>query len=739
MEMTSPGVYVTETDASAIVPSTANSTTVFAGQFVKGKIDKYTQITNVDELISFYGKPTNDNYNGWYQCYNFLQYASNLLVSRACNLNGRLAETGYQITESADGYGVQSYGNSQYGGVKANREFCAPGHTMKPGDVVIFADAGTPRDAIEFDDQSQYVRYLVCGVQDDYLIFSSDPSVAGKVMWKLDIDFNGVLEVPAFGTSKETISGVFHKNSVNALPQTFDIAVPWTADITFASNKQIKNEEDFDDKLETNRLSVFSPNQGILKFISKTPGTADAKYNVCIALPEDFASNYKASNRSSNFGDFWKRYAFEGVALDGIFEYAPLPNTAQFAVIVQDSVSGEIMESFLCSLDENEFDSYNNSMFVEKVINRQSKCLYCVVNHGVEPILYAKDSAGNVIIDKANIVSTCGRYAYDTCGVNQVAKYHGNVFSFLNATDSGVGIQADDLLTAYEVFNNKEELDIDIIIGNEIDDGISAKNLAESREDCIAFIGIPYVDGMGRTICVNQKAADATAKIVDYRTTINYNSMWCSLIGNYKRQYDRYNDVYRWLNLAGDCAGLRAATNYENDTFWAAAGLTRGQIKNVSKLAYSPNHTQRGTLYTNGVNPVVNFPGQGVVLWGQKTMLDRSSSFDRVNVRGLFNKIERALAKMSKYEVFEFNDAYTRNRIVATFKPYLSTIQANRGIQDFLVVCDTTNNTADVISRNQLIVDIYIKPTYAAEFIHLHFINAGTNDFSTLVTNSASI
>ena len=162
--------------------------------------------------------------------------------------------------------------------------------------------------------------------------------------------------------------------------------------------------------------------------------------------------------------------------------------------------------------------------------------------------------------------------------------------------------------------------------------------------------------------------------------------------------------------------------------------MNRGQLKNVTKLAFNPNQSQRDDLYKNNVNIICSFPSQGVVLWGQKTLLDNASSFDRLNIRHLFNHIERALAKMSKYQVFEFNDSFTRNRILSIINPYLANVQAGRGIQDYYTVCDETNNTPYVISQNQMIVDIYIKPTYVAEFIKLSFINAGTNSFTTVVS-----
>ena len=196
----------------------------------------------------------------------------------------------------------------------------------------------------------------------------------------------------------------------------------------------------------------------------------------------------------------------------------------------------------------------------------------------------------------------------------------------------------------------------------------------------------------------------------------------------------RYQDEYFWCNIAGDIAGLRAQTNTNQDPWWACAGLTRGQIVDVVKLAFNPTKAQRDMLYKNSINPVVTFPGQGTVLYGQKTMQSMASSFDRINVVCLFNTVVRALEKMSRYQVMEFNDEYTRNRIIGMIRPYLQTVKGGRGIQDFMVICDTTNNTPDIISRNQLIVDCLIQPVFCAEFIHLRFTNLGVNSFSSVIS-----
>jgi phage tail sheath protein FI len=196
------------------------------------------------------------------------------------------------------------------------------------------------------------------------------------------------------------------------------------------------------------------------------------------------------------------------------------------------------------------------------------------------------------------------------------------------------------------------------------------------------------------------------------------------LDSGYKYQYDRYNDVYRWVPLNGDVAGLCARTDHTNDPWWSPGGFNRGQIKNVVKLAVNPMQTDRDMLYAAGVNPVVTFPGQGTILYGDKTLLAKPSAFDRINVRRLFIVLEKAIAVAAKYQLFEFNDSFTRAQFVNLITPYLRDVQGRRGVTDFAVVCDDTNNTGQVIDANQFVADIYIKPNRSINFITLNFIAA---------------
>lgn len=457
----------------------------------------------------------------------------------------------------------------------------------------------------------------------------------------------------------------------------------------------VQNSHDF----EMNQNSFYSKidEEMPFMFIASTPGDWGNDIEVQVQKASDFKQG---------------KYQFDGILLDSLFEYFPDEELDEFQIVVKHEND---IEAFLVSNRKDALDTRNKNIYFETLINRDSNLVYVVADAGFsgtnkepktidfESKLFEKDGQGNIL--------------------NSPMLFSGGV--------QGQGGLKSALLDAYELFDNVEELDVDIIIGNEEDDGRSAINLAMSRKDCIAFYGQP------EEACVGKKNANqAVQDVIAWRESpeFNHNTMFACVQGNYKYQYDRYNDKNRWVNLQGDIQGLRAQTNTNQASWWASAGLDRGQIKNVLKLQFIPNMPQRDALYKNSLNPVTTFPGMGSVMWGQKTLQTKPSSFDRVNVRGLFNTIERALAKMSRYQVFEFNDEFTRNRITQMVRPFLETVQAGRGIQEFLVICDETNNTPDIISRNQLIVDIYIKPTYVAEFITLRFTNAGVNDFSTIVS-----
>jgi len=241
--------------------------------------------------------------------------------------------------------------------------------------------------------------------------------------------------------------------------------------------------------------------------------------------------------------------------------------------------------------------------------------------------------------------------------------------------------------------------------------------IAEVRKDCIVCLSPEKAD------VVNNARYDGSEldDIVAFRNTLP-SSSFAVMDSGYKYQYDRYNDVYRYVPLNGDTAGLMVRTDNVRDPWYSPAGFNRGNIKNSIKLAYSPRKAERDVLYQNGVNPVVSFPGQGTVLFGDKTMQGTPSAFDRINVRRLFIVLEKAIEAASQTTLFEFNDEITRAQFRNLVEPFLRDVQSRRGITDFRVICDDTNNTPEIIDRNEFVGDIFVKPSRSINYIQLNFV-----------------
>lgn len=322
-------------------------------------------------------------------------------------------------------------------------------------------------------------------------------------------------------------------------------------------------------------------------------------------------------------------------------------------------------------------------------------------------------------------------------GTNWGSTAAANSFAQLTKAETAqlIGGVSDDALTdqiaitGYEMFQNAELVDVSLIPLGGASNVVSEyviDNIVEDRLDCVSFHSPQLTD------VLNNKGFEADS-IIATRGALPSTS-YAVFDSGWKYQYDRYNDVYRWIPLNGDIAGLCARTDQTNDPWWSPAGYNRGQIKNVIKLAYSPGKTDRDKLYPQGINPVVSFKGQGTILYGDKTMLAKPSSFDRINVRRLFITLEKAIATASKYQLFEFNDPFTRAQFKSFVEPYLRDVQGRRGISDFLVVCDDTNNTPVVIDGNRFRASIYIKPARSINFIELQFISTPTGaQFSEVV------
>ena len=293
--------------------------------------------------------------------------------------------------------------------------------------------------------------------------------------------------------------------------------------------------------------------------------------------------------------------------------------------------------------------------------------------------------------------------------------------SLSNGSDGTTATTAQ-VKSAYEKYQDAETTDVGLIIAGS-GDATHIDNLitiAENRKDCVVFASPERSDVVNVTNSATQKD-----NVVNFFNGIS-SSSYVFFDSGYKYMYDRYNDIYRYVPLNSDMAGLSARTDMLADAWYSPAGLNRGVVRGAVKLAFNPTKSQRDELYRARVNPVTTFPGQGTVLFGDKTGLTNPSAFDRVNVRRLFIVLEKAISSASKVQLFEFNDEFTRAGFRNMVEPFLREVQGRRGITDFLVVCDETNNTGEVIDRNEFVAEIFVKPARSINFISLQFVATRT-------------
>ena len=296
----------------------------------------------------------------------------------------------------------------------------------------------------------------------------------------------------------------------------------------------------------------------------------------------------------------------------------------------------------------------------------------------------------------------------------------------------GQGPSDSDYINALDEFKDPEVVDVSFILnsaGGATRALHAIDNIAEFRKDCIVCISPERGDVVNNSSYVGKEVVDTIA----FRNSLRSTS-YAVMDSGFKYQYDKYNDVYRYVPLNGDVAGLMVRTDNTRDPWYSPAGYNRGIMKNVIKLSTNPNKSQRDELYKANINPVITQAGQGTLLFGDKTLLDKPSAFDRINVRRLFIVLEKAIATAAKFSLFEFNDEFTRAQFRNLVEPFLRDVQGRRGIFDFRVVCDETNNTGEVIDRNEFIGDIYIKPARSINFIQLNFVAVRTGvEFSEVV------
>ena len=402
---------------------------------------------------------------------------------------------------------------------------------------------------------------------------------------------------------------------------------------------------------------------------------------------------------------------FNGIPGTSVWAQGKGASRDEMHVIVVDrfgSISGTpntVLEKFsYISKASDAKNTDGTSNYYVNVINERSEFIY-VLNHAQNTINHVANTSTWGSVATSGLVYAEGQESYTVQLANGVT---------VTPTDG-------DLYKSYDLFKNTEEVDVPLIMTGAASQDVSeyvVDFVAGVRKDCVVFIS-PLMNDV-----VNNLGQETT-DIISYRNDFN-SSSYAFMDSGWKKMYDKYNDTYRWVPLNGDIAGLCARTDLDRDPWWSPAGLNRGLIKGVTKLAWNPTKANRDDLYKNSINPVVNMRGEGVLLYGDKTMTAKPSAFDRINVRRLFIVLEKAISRAAKYSLFEFNDEFTRSQFVALVEPYLRDVKGRRGIYDFKVVCDESNNTPEIIDRNEFVGDIYIKPARAINFIHLNFVAVRT-------------
>jgi phage tail sheath protein FI len=419
---------------------------------------------------------------------------------------------------------------------------------------------------------------------------------------------------------------------------------------------------------------------------------ADEKLQIFCKFPSTLGNNYQVALADET--DFSSANIRTGVTFVSEFEYAP--GTNEIAIVVLNA-DDEIVEKQILSLTVGAKDFAGNNIYVEEWSRRTSKYIYIFDN--------TSEATGPDSFEATNLSG----------GVH-------------NAPTDG------EVQSGYDLFANPEEFDVNIVIDAANNVTVTQQyiidNIADTRKDCVAILNSLQADTVNNT----SDSAAVTDILTHRNTTLSRSTSYAAYYGNYKYQYDKENDVYRWVSMSGDIAGIYAHTDYVSDPWFAPAGFVRGKMKNVVKFAINPDRGLRDLLYKDQVNPVISPAGDGPTVFGQKTLQSMPSAFDRVDVRRLFIVMEKAISTASKYYLFEKNTAFTRRRIIGSIEPFLRDIQGREGIYEFLVVCDESNNTGEVIDRNELVCDIYIKPTRTAEFLVLNFIATKTGvDFNELI------
>jgi phage tail sheath protein FI len=539
--------------------------------------------------------------------------------------------------------------------------------------------------------------------------------------------------VPSVQTTAGAFAGTFQWGPVNKIKLIGD-------EISLTKTFGKPNSDTATSFFTCSNFLAYGNNLSIVRAVGTAARNAGPATVLQIANEDVYEASYLTAGNANAYGSFLARYPgtmgnsleVQVCATNSLFSawsyksyFTSAPGTSEYAtsvggssdemhIVVIDKLgyftgaAGTVLETYGFVSAASDATINGSSNYYKQVIFNNSQYVYVM-----DPVDYSTTSA------------TWGTTAFGKTFADPVTIQIVTLASGVTAAPTDGNLQ-----TAYDLFVNKDSVDISLVLtgGHSVTvQQYVIDNVAISRADCVAFVSPRYTD------VVNIAGSEST-NITNWLTALSRSSSYVVADSGWKYQLDKYNNIYRWIPLNADIAGLCVNTDNTRDTWFSPAGLNRGAIKNCIKLAWNPTKTFRDTLYNQGVNPVVSLPGQGTVLFGDKTLLNKPSAFDRINVRRLFITLEKSIAQAAKYSMFELNDEFTRAQFVALVVPFLRDIQGRRGITDFKVVCDSTNNTQQVVDSNQFVGDLYIKPARSINYVQLNFVAVGSGvDFTTIV------
>jgi len=755
----SPGINVSEIDLTTTIPSLATTVGAFGGVFRWGPVGKFILVDSENTLAARYGKPTSDNYETFFTAANFLAYGNALYVSRAA------VTTGFSNTVASTAVNLQSNstvvltGNNH--GVSAGQAVFGAGipdgtfvSTVTANStalaVVLTKDATTSTDAqlnffantlaLNAVANSGVIELADCIVKnaDDFedkgpanATFASTQFVA-----RYPGDLGNSLRVSVCDSANQYSRTInpFSNSSVGGTASTYRLDQLAAAGISVTVNSAVANVfltwdsgastlTYAETKTAANTVLQSLSVGDYIELGNTTTGTQTLKIKSLPAVTSDDASTQ--AYFAITFEDTWNRASnFTANTITRKWEFfntVPVaPGTSQYlsdrGLTTVDQVSVVVVDEDgkFSGTPGTVLEVYENLSRATDAIGEDGTTAFykTVVNDNSRYVWATNDRSEAATTTAASLSNSTTSLPYSK--------------SFIGGrdgvTESSTTVAA--LASAYDLFADASSVDVSLIMtGKSVGASNGAQlanylidNIADVRKDCVVFVSPQKEDVVGSAVEGSQ-----ASNIVTFRQSVR-NSSYAFIDSGYKYQYDKYNDVYRYVPLNGDIAGLTARSDDLRDPWFSPAGYNRGQIKNLVKLAYSPSKTDRDLLYKNDINPVITQPGQGTVLFGDKTALGRPSAFDRINVRRLFIVLEKTIATAANQMLFEFNDEFTRAQFLNLIEPFLRDVQGRRGITDFRVVCDETNNTPDVVDTNRFVGDIYIKPAKSINFIQLNFV-----------------